>query len=139
MFTVIGSVLPNCHEYMKNIRRQYHDLRIDWRLNLSPEDVADNMNKATYAYLHYPDCVSIRSSSLLAALGNGLITIGNRGVQASDEVSSAVCFAESPKEALSILENLVININLLEAMRQRTKRFIAQFTREHIALQHINL
>ena len=54
-------------------------LSVPIRLNLSDEEVASILNDSKIAYLPFPDGISERRGSFLAAATNGVIVLSNAG------------------------------------------------------------
>jgi glycosyltransferase involved in cell wall biosynthesis len=135
-FRVIGSPLPGQQQYLAKLRARCTDLPIDWRIDLDAHGVAAALSTATLAYLPYPDGVSARRGSLLAAMGNGLPVVTTLGPACSAELNQLVEAAASPSAALERIDALMHDAQLMRRRRRASTTFAARFAWASIAQQH---
>lgn len=89
-FEIIGMPDPRQETYFDMLRQQTIGLPIEWKVGLSPEDVAQRLRIVSFAYLPFPDGASEKRSSLLAVLGNGVVVLTKRSKRTSPDLA-AVC------------------------------------------------
>ena len=102
-FIVVGAVSDNTHKYYQNLRKDDEYDNVVWEINHSMGEVANILSKCTYAYLPFPDGVSERRSSLLAAFAAGLVVFTTEGKQTSKELVDIVKIVKSNAEVLDLL------------------------------------
>lgn len=137
---IIGTVDSRESEYFQNIYSQSKSLPIKWNLGLSDNDVADLLSRSKLAYVPYPDGASERRSSLLALLANGVVTITTKGRFTPVKLNETVNFAQSPDEALKIVNNILENKLLMKQLSNNSKNYISDnFSWDIIAKQHCDM
>jgi glycosyltransferase involved in cell wall biosynthesis len=136
-FVVAGSVPPRHAAYFQQLRGSA-PTSVEWRLNLSFDEVAELMSSSLASYLPFPDGASLRRGSLLAAFNNGLPVISTTG-PATGALRSELLIAESPSEAVKHLEALISNPEYLAATSTRVRLWGRQFSWERIAREHKQL
>ncbi|WP_281511417.1 glycosyltransferase family 1 protein [Alistipes finegoldii] len=76
---LIGQLLPEFATYFESLCRKYPDINIEIRHNLSDYEVADSLNDTKVAFLPFPDGLSERRGSFLAAISNGAVVVSYKG------------------------------------------------------------
>ncbi|HEX9464982.1 MAG TPA: glycosyltransferase family 4 protein [Alphaproteobacteria bacterium] len=135
-FRMIGSAIPGQQEYLATLRRSTANLPIDWQLDMAPDRVAVALSTATLAYLPYPDGVSARRGSLLAAMGNGLPIVTSSGAACPPELKEIVHLVHGTSEALGRVDAIVRAPALARRMRRAGTTFAARFGWDSIAQKH---
>ncbi len=74
-------------------------LDIIWDIDLEEKEVCKILSEALFSYLPFPDGASERRGTLLAVLGNGLVTITTKGKHTTKEIEEVVLLANTPYEA----------------------------------------
>lgn len=139
-FAIIGNPQEGEEEYYLTLRQQTQELpNIIWRVGLEPGNVARELAKATFAYLHFPDGASERRTSLLAAIGNGVVVLTTKGLQTPPIFSGAVEFVESPVQALVVLDELWVARERLNLMSKRAREIAGLFSWDMIARLHVRM
>ena len=95
---IIGQVLPEYTGYIEALKKEYSDLSIDYLLNNSAEEVSNLLNNAKIAFLPFPDGVSERRGSFLAAITNGTLVVTYRGPFVTSHLNN-MCFFTNLKDA----------------------------------------
>jgi glycosyltransferase involved in cell wall biosynthesis len=136
---VIGSPVPTSTDYARSIRAHYSDVPARWLNGLSHEEVADELARARVAYLPFPDGVSERRGSVLAALGCGLPTVTSHGSQTNPELAAALTLVSGPKQALAAIEKLMSEETAWQELSDRGRQYSSRFSWPEIARRHIAL
>jgi glycosyltransferase involved in cell wall biosynthesis len=136
-FVVAGSV-PSRHTAYFQRLRSLAPASVEWRLNLSFEEVAELMSRCLASYLPFPDGASLRRGSLLAAFNNGLPVISTTG-PATGPLRSQLLVAKSSSEAVRHLESLITDPEYLAVTSSRLRSWARQFSWERIAREHKQL
>lgn len=140
IFMIIGSPQQGEESYFLSLRQQTQELpNITWNVGLEPENVARELAKATFAYLHFPDGASERRASLLAALGNGVVVLTTKGLQTPPIFCGAVRFVESPVQALDVLNELSFAHERLHQISKRAREVASLFSWKIIAQMHVRM
>jgi glycosyltransferase involved in cell wall biosynthesis len=138
-FQVIGARSRWFADYAQRLLSISSDCEIDWRFDLSAEDVCRCLAQAHAAYMPFPDGASERRGSLLAVLGNGLPTVTRRGPSTSSALEDAVAFAATPAEAVARLQEILGTPGRAAALGERARRYARRFSWEGIAAEHAEL
>ena len=139
-FTIIGS-FPNEHkDYAEYICNQAQILSVNVLLNCSNDEVASLLVRASWAYLPFPDGPSERRTTLLSSLSNGLNIITTPGTHISKELIDILWFAQTPLDALHILDKSRY-VNTVELTRRNIEgiKYAQRFSWNYIALKHLRV
>ena len=82
---IMGQVQPEFTSFHQPLLREMEQKGITYIGNLSPEEVADILADTKLMYLPYPDGLSERRGSFLAAVVNGAAVVSREGAFTSDE------------------------------------------------------
>jgi glycosyltransferase involved in cell wall biosynthesis len=135
-FQVIGSPVTWATGYLDRLRTEMAGTRLDWHINPSDDEASDLLRSATMAYLPYPDGVSDRRGSLIAALGNGLPVITTRGPFQPPAIDQVVAFAETPDAAYLEATGIIENPRRADAMSRAGMQYVEKFDWARIAAAH---
>lgn len=139
-FVVVGAVPPRHRRFaIKAKNLALPDAPIRWVIDAPPHDAARALATAKFAYLPFPDGVSERRGSILAALTAGLLTITKLGPQTPASLLPAICPAATPRAALAALDSLRADAEAAAAMRRGAEAYVAPRQWSAIALAHHNL
>lgn len=123
-YTIIGTVFDVYKNYYEKLKDKFQYLKIDWKLDLSPDLVALELSKIKYIYLPFEDGISERRGSLLAAIGNGAFVISTNGKYSTPLLESCVEFANNYIEANDvILKSEENNINFKSGYMELKKYY----------------
>jgi glycosyltransferase involved in cell wall biosynthesis len=101
--------------------------------------VARELASATIVYLPYPDGVSERRGTLLAALGNGAAVVTTDGPFRPQGLERAVRFASNPHSAVRLIAILLGEPRARAALREAGRAYAAVRDWAEIARQHIQI
>lgn len=135
---IVGSS-PACHAaYLEKVRTASTTLPVTWELNLSAEEVAERLCRATVVYLPFPEGASERHGSILAALANGLPVITTSGQFTPNELNRSAIFCASPKEAMDATKQLLEDPALCKSLRAQAFQYAKRFSWDSIADAHVS-
>lgn len=136
----IYSAIPKgCENYFEEIKASSTDLDIKWHLNKSLNEVSEGLVCTKYAYLFFPDGVSDRRSSFMAALGHGVLMLSNSGVMTSLSLREAFIDVQSPEAALDEIVSLETDSSRYLSLRQRGMKAFEFYSPLNIADMHIDI
>ena len=125
--------------YLAGVREQATRLGVELAFDLPATQVADRLASARFAYLPYPDGASLRRTSLLAALTNGLVVLTTLGVRTPRELAATVLAAPGPARALDTIDEVVRHPEQGETMAEKGRAYADRFRWEAIAGEHLRL
>lgn len=76
---IMGQVLDTYKDYFDDLRMSNSDLSIEYRLNASVEEVTESLNSTKVCFLPFPDGLSERRGSFLAAIQGGARVVSYNG------------------------------------------------------------
>ena len=136
----IYSAIPKGSEdYFEWIKSISTDLDINWHLNKSLSEVSEGLIHSKYSYLFFPDGISDRRSSFIAALGHGVLMLSNSGEMTSLNLREAFVDVQSPEEALDQIVSLDADSKKYLALRQRGLKAFEFYSPTNIADMHIDI
>lgn len=138
-FVVAGGLLPDHLGYVERLRADSAGLPVEWRFDLEPAAIARQLTRATIAYLPYPDGVSARRGTLVAALGNSAAIVTTNGPFRPPGIEAAVRFADSPADAFRVIGGLLAHDTELQRLRREGARFAWRFGWDGIGAAHLDL
>jgi glycosyltransferase involved in cell wall biosynthesis len=136
---VIGRPHPKYPDYFHRMYELSKDLPILWDIGLPDNAVRDLFSRSQAGYLPFPDGASERRSSLFALLVNGVVTVTTKGAHTPPEMDKAVGYADTPQEALQLIQRIIAEKEYQEQLRQGAYSFINNYTWESIAEKHIEI
>jgi len=136
---VIGGVPLKHVAYFDELRLKGTGLPIIWDRDLSEEQIAERLARASIAYLPYADGASERRTTLKAALLSGLAVITTRGPHVPSDLAGVVRFCRSPEEALAAVCSLVESPEEISKMAVKATEYGRGFTWERIAKLHLEV
>jgi glycosyltransferase involved in cell wall biosynthesis len=95
--TVVGSVVPGHEAWLDALKARHGRAR--FRQGLSSDEVSAALRRATVAVLPYPDGISERRGSALAALAHGLQVVSTRGRATTPDLGTVCHLVEGVAQA----------------------------------------
>lgn len=102
-------------DYFDKMKKLSANLDINWCMNKDLDEVSKGMSAAKYAYLDFPDGVSARRSSFMAAISHGLLVFSKKGLMTPINLNKSFINVQTPnqvKDKINYFEN-----NLEEAKK----------------------
>lgn len=137
-FAIIGRTAPGWEIYERQLRAKVDKMdHVVWVGGATEEEVADWMKRAAAVYLPYPDGLSERRSSLLAALAAGVPVVTTPGSGAPSELERAVLTARGVEEALAALRRVAEDVALRAKLLEAGGKVVARRDWSMIAQKHV--
>jgi len=111
-FIIIGSRQSGSDEYFQDALKQMQKLEVSTFIDQPADKVAEILSTANFCYLHYPDGVSERRGSFLAAVGNNLIVLTNTGASTTSVLDKCYIDCKTPQEAHKAIETTISSGNI---------------------------
>ncbi len=103
---IVGAIIPHVADYAESLFEAAKDLPIEWHLGLTPAEVCNVLRSSHVAYLAPPAGIHERRSSLLAVAMNGTPIMAKVGWETPGFLRSYVLAANTPQEALRVIDGL---------------------------------
>ncbi|MCM1093909.1 MAG: glycosyltransferase [Lachnospiraceae bacterium] len=103
---IIGQLLPEFSKYFETLQNEYRTLNIRYFLNQRDVEVSNLLNNTKIAYLPFPDGLSERRGSLLAAIANGCIPVSTEGQFTTKELRDMSIIVDEYNSHIKIQELL---------------------------------
>jgi glycosyltransferase involved in cell wall biosynthesis len=87
---IVGQIPVGFEQYYQNILNQCKQSNIKILIDVENNKVAEILNNTKIAYLPFPDGVSERRGSFLAALANGTVVLTTSGKYTTNELSEVI-------------------------------------------------
>jgi glycosyltransferase involved in cell wall biosynthesis len=135
---ILGSPRPERMEYFQSLKAEAEGLPIIWDLNRSEEEVSERLASSAVAYLPFPDGASERRSTMKAALTQGVAVVTKLGAHTPEAMKSFLKFAETPREALSVIRALFQDTQERARLSKSAADYIQTWgTWEDVAERHL--
>jgi glycosyltransferase involved in cell wall biosynthesis len=135
-FHIIGSA-PDAHqEYMSDLQRNAPHA-VKWSIDLEFAQVSEILARSFAAYLPFPDGVSERRGSMLAALTNGLPVLSTIGAATPPEMLPLFLPTTNSDDALSLLDELAEDPERHSEICVASRIQAARYAWSSIAAQHV--
>lgn len=125
---IVGRVSLKHAAYFDALRLKATGLPIIWDHDLTEEETAKALARATFAYLPYTDGASERRTTLKSALLSGLAVVTTRGPHTPRDLEGVVRFCRSPEEALAEVRSLLNAPEERANMAVRAVQYGQQYT-----------
>lgn len=134
--TVVGSVVPGHETWLDALKACHGQVR--FRHSLSSDGVSAALRRAIVAVLPYPDGISERRGSALAALAHGLQVVSTRGLATTAELSSVCHLVDGIEPARACIARL-LNDTSSHIDAAAIGAYIESRSWQAIALRHAQL
>ncbi len=106
-FIIVGSKQSGNDTYYQSMIQKINALNINLYLEQPARKVGEILATSNFTYLHYPDGVSERRGSFVAALGNNSIILSNKGINTSIKLYKTFIDCQTPYEAYLAIEKIL--------------------------------
>lgn len=139
-FVVIGETPKRCEAYERRIKAESERIgNVNWAGAVPEAEVLGALRRATAVYLPYPDGVSERRGSLLAALAAGVPVITTEGRGTTPELSEVALITGSVEEAIRAVRTVVEDKELIKRLAQKGREYLERRSWDRIAGMHVEL
>ncbi len=138
-FQILGAPVSWAKDYLAEMRRKVEGARVEWLLDRGDDEAADLLSCASVAYLPYPDGVSERRGSLIAALGNGAPVVTTTGPDQPADMAEIVLFAADPEQACARIDGLFADRALERRLRAAGPAYVGRFDWDNIAERYVGI
>ena len=132
-YQVIGAPVTWAGDYLQRMKARVAHHQVEWIFDCGDDEASRLLARADAAYLPYPDGVSERRGSLIAALGNGLPVLTTHGEYEPADIKDVVLFASDPRQAEQRLSTLFSQPSLEEQLRKAGPAYVEHFAWDRIA------
>ena len=116
---IIGQIPKGYEDYVQSLKQYSFGANIQWIHNLSEVQVADYLSNCKIAFLPFPDGVSERRGSFLAALNNEVIPVTYSGKYLTNRLT-AVSYITDKNHAKDTISKILRQMNAINF-----KKFLA--------------
>jgi glycosyltransferase involved in cell wall biosynthesis len=134
-FHIIGSAPAAHQKYLRELQQSAPEI-VRWSIDLEFAQVSNILARSFAAYLPFPDGVSERRGSMLAALTNGLPVLSTIGAATPPKMLPSFLPTEGSDEALSLLDELAGDPERHARLCAVSRIHAARHTWSSIAAQH---
>ncbi len=136
---VIGQIAPGYEVYATEILSRIGSLGIEIVLNKSAEDVSEMLSRTRVALLPFPDGMSRRRGSALAAMGNGALLV-TTAAQMEAELFTGICVMPAQGSSLcELLEVVLNNYNSYNAIRRAGQAYAQAISWSSVADRYMGI
>ena len=133
-YLLIGQNLKRYQEYFEMVKDKCIKFNVEIKISLQEYDVAINLSKSKFAYLTFPDGLTLRRGSFLAAFGNRCRIISNRSQNSEAILNNIVLWSTSYMDAY----NIIISNKGIEFNDILYNKILNSLRWENIAIEHLN-
>lgn len=108
---LIGQILPEHKLYIERLLSKYADARVEQIYNRENKEVASLLNESKVTFLPFPDGLSERRGSFLAAISNGTLVVSYEGFCTSQSLKTVYVKTSSSEAPKVILKELTEGSN----------------------------
>lgn len=125
---LMGQIPPGFEGFARDVLEKCRGLGVELRLDLDAEVVADVLAQVKVVYLPFPDGISERRGTAMAAMANGAIVLTTVGHHTTPTLRDAVRVVPAHKALQAIEQTLSSNEDALARQQSAAKTYL----REHI-------
>jgi glycosyltransferase involved in cell wall biosynthesis len=144
VFRFIGGTHAYYKDYFANFKKFTNErlANTQWVVDSALDEICNHIKDSFVSVLWYKDGASLRRTSLLAMIANGIPVITNRGIFSDDLApveDRGVFYCETEREAVPIFENLATDEDFYSSCHNHLLEFSREFRFEKIADQYQEL
>jgi glycosyltransferase involved in cell wall biosynthesis len=135
----IGQIAPGYEDYAAEILPQLEALGIEVVLNRSSEDVSQVLSRTRVAFLPFPDGMSRRRSSALAAMGNGALLL-TTVARTETELFRRICaMPANGSDLCELLTDVLENYDSYDSIRRAGQEFAQSISWDSVAVAYVEV
>lgn len=139
VFTMVCAHTSACRAFADEMLRSASALKnVRIFLDEPPASVSRHLAGARFAYLPYPDGVSERRGSFVAALAHGAIVLTTVSDLTDPEIAKLVVPVGSPSDALAKLQRLHSDFRVSAMLQKRARSWLAQRTWQLVSARYFD-
>lgn len=127
---LIGQCPPGFENYTEQQLAICKSLRVDLMLDLPSDRVSQALSCVKVVYLPFPDGISERRGTALAAMANGALVLTTTGLHTTDELGQAVSLVSTEVTplavALQLQEIIALPESAMQGLRSRAHAYLCQ-------------
>lgn len=135
---IIGAVPERGENYLRDVAASAADIPIDWCLNKPLDEVSTILASCKYAYLYYPDGLSERRSSFMAAISHGIVVFSNSGAMTTQSLKEGYIAVSNPDEVLTKIQKMESSGGYAN-YQDKTLKAADNYTWERVVVLHKEL
>ncbi len=132
----VGGVPPSSTKYADAILEKLRKNGTDVILNAPVDKVSNELASSEFAYLPFPDGATEKRSSLVAALGHGMIVVTRHSDATPAWLKDCTIGADNADGCLTLVKALLENDKAREALREKAFASSRRFDWSEIARRH---
>ncbi|HWM46403.1 MAG TPA: glycosyltransferase family 4 protein [Xanthobacteraceae bacterium] len=136
---LIGIVSDRHRHYADRMLRRAHAAGVEVACNLPPDEAADRMAQATFAYLPFPEGASPGRHPLAATMINGLAVVTSHTERTPDWLRAATVSAATPEEACRSIATLGTDDAARKRLIKRSAMAAKRFRWDSVTARHVEL
>lgn len=122
---IMGQTQPEFLSYYKPLLQKFEKIGITYMGNKSQTEVADTLADTKIMFLPYPDGLSERRGSFLAAVVNGAAVVSTKGKFTSKEQKERFTLIE-PDKAYEVIESYLKDFTTLKQQQENSFAYATQ-------------
>jgi glycosyltransferase involved in cell wall biosynthesis len=134
---LIGQVPPRFQTYCEGIFERARSLGVRLHINETPARVSELLASSRVALLPFPDGVSNRRGSALAAMANGALMVTTAPLAGSEQFEELALCCGSDDELVASVQRALSGDASLESIRAAAARYALQFSWPAVAQRYV--
>jgi len=119
---IMGQIQPEYNDYAEKIIKQAKKIEIECKINQSEQEIAEILADTKIAFLPFPDGISERRGTFLAAVQNRCVVVSTQGKQTTDELQKCCVLGNKNNADENILQ-LLKNEQLMLDYQQKMSEY----------------
>jgi len=135
----IGQIPSGYEDYAAKTLPRLESLGVEVILNRGAEDVSGMLCRTRVAFLPFPDGMSRRRSSAIAAMGNGALLV-TRASEAEKEFFTTICaMPKAGSDFSGLLSNVLEDYDSYESIRRAGQEFAQSLSWGSVARGYVQV
>jgi glycosyltransferase involved in cell wall biosynthesis len=136
---MIGQIVPGYEDYASGILERLKFLGVEVILNRPANEVSTLLAHAKIALLPFPDGMSLRRGTALAAMGNGSLLVTRVPANRSNEFTGICLMAHDSTELCDLTTKALDNYEIYNTIRLSGQHLARSLSQESIASSYLHL